>query len=129
MQHKVLKINTVDKYGPYTTGNHLCEDIGYIEPFAESVDRVRIEYKQIEDLENNFVLKENWKSTEHPDFGDFVKYMKTEYKDKEKYLNSYSELGYDNDSYMDYYNPVLLKMVNEIYLKDFELWNYEMIYD
>lgn len=110
-----------------STGNHLCKNIGYIEPFGKSVDSIRIQYKQIEDLENNFVLKENWKSTEYPDFGDFVRYVKTEYKDKEKYLNSYSALGYDNDSYMDYYNSDVLKMVNEIYEKDFELWNYEVI--
>ena len=105
----------------------VSENIGYIEPFGKSVDSIRIQYKQIEDLENNFVLKENWKSTEYPDFGDFVRYVKTEYKDKEKYLNSYSALGYDNDSYMDYYNSDVLKMVNEIYEKDFELWNYEVI--
>jgi hypothetical protein len=121
IQHKMLKISTV------TTGNHLCEDIGYIEPFGESVDSIRIEYKQIEDLENNFVLKENWKSTEHPDFGDYIRFMKEEYKDKEEYLNSYSQLGYSNDTYMDYYNSDVLKMVNEIYEKDFELWNYEVI--
>ena len=45
--------------------------------------------------------------------------MKTEYKDKEKYLNSYSALGYDNDSYMDYYNSDVLKMVNEAYSKEY----------
>jgi|TARA_Y100000310_G_C20544662_1_gene745027 hypothetical protein len=121
IQHKMLKISTV------TAGNHLCEDIGYIEPFGESVDSIRIEYKQIEDLENNFVLKENWKSTEHPDFGDYIRFMKEEYKDKEEYLNSFSKLGYSNDTYMDYYNSDVLKMVNEIYEKDFELWNYEAI--
>jgi|7_EtaG_2_1085326.scaffolds.fasta_scaffold05199_6 hypothetical protein len=110
-----------------STGNHLCKDVGYIEPFGESVDSIRIEYKQIEDLENNFVLKENWKSTEHPDFGDYIRFMKTEYKDKEEYLNSFSKLGWENDTHMDYYNSDVLKMVNEIYEKDFELWNYEVI--
>ena len=121
IQHKMLEIS------PVTAGNYLCEDIGYIEPFGQSVDSIRIEYKQIEDLENNFVLKENWKSTEHPDFGDYIRFMKEEYKDKEEYLHSYSQLGYSNDTYMDYYNSDVLKMVNEIYEKDFELWNYEVI--
>ncbi len=70
IQHKILNGDLL------CAGNHSCEDVGYIEPFNESVNSMKIKYKQIEDLENNFILKETWKSDKCPNFRDFVRRMK-----------------------------------------------------